>query len=169
MAPAEPSDLYNLSKLAAEAACLGAAREKVRVARLSNVFGADVDSCNFLSSIIRDALRKGTVHLETSLESEKDYIWVGDVVCALEAIAVHGVEPIYNVASGSNTPHRRVCALLERATGCAVTVARGAPTIRFPTIDTTRIQNLCRFTPAPLDTKLAEIVAAFERASPALV
>src|ERR1039457_2553989 len=36
--PCEPSDLYNLSKLTGEAACLAFKKKNVRIARLSNVY-----------------------------------------------------------------------------------------------------------------------------------
>ena len=53
--PAHTEDLYNISKAAGEAlvAALGA---KGKIARLSNVYGRDFGSSNFLPSIIRDAV-----------------------------------------------------------------------------------------------------------------
>ena len=72
--PANPSDLYNISKLAGESLCLTLERPNVRVARLSNVYSPDLHSENFLTSVITDAVRKRHVRLRTSRDSEKDYV-----------------------------------------------------------------------------------------------
>ncbi|MCB5173556.1 SDR family oxidoreductase [Microvirga sp. SM9] len=146
---ADPSDLYNLSKLTGEAACLALGRDHVRVARLSNVYGSDFSSENFLSSIIQDAFRTGRILLRTAPDSEKDYIWIEDVAYALEQIALKGSEQIYNVASGENTRHGAITQVLSSVTGCDVVVQEGAPIQRFPTIDTTRLSRLvsCEFRP----------------------
>lgn len=157
----DPSDLYNLSKLMGEASCLALGRDHVRVARLSNVFGPDFASENFLTSIIRDAVQTGRVLLRTAPESEKDYIWIEDVTCALEQIALRGREQIYNVASGTNTSHGEIMQVLSNVTGCDVVVQDGAPIHRFPTIDTTRLSRLVSREFRPLLIQLASLAKAF--------
>lgn len=140
--PGNPDHLYNLSKLMGEAACLGSGLANARVARLSNVFGEDLASQNFLASVLREAAETGRVQLRTSLASAKDYVWVGDVVRALEAIAVAGREPITNVAFGGNTTHGEIMEAVRSATGAAVSVAADAPTVGFPEIATARLDRL---------------------------
>ena len=103
--PAVADDLYNISKLMGESMCLSGVRGGVRVARVSNVYGDDVTSENFLTAVTRDAVERGHVELETGLSSSKDYIAVTDVVDLLVSIALRGEQPIYNVASGCNTSH----------------------------------------------------------------
>ncbi|HEX7831024.1 MAG TPA: SDR family oxidoreductase [Thermoanaerobaculia bacterium] len=132
--PDAPDDLYNLSKLMGESIILRTTNG--RIARLSNVDGPDASS-SFLAQIRNDARTRGAVELETSLDSEKDYISIDVVVPLLVAIALRGKQRIYNVASGTNTTTR---ALIE-SLGCSVTVAPNAPTIRFPRIDITRIRE----------------------------
>jgi nucleoside-diphosphate-sugar epimerase len=78
VSPGNPDHLYNISKLMGESACLGSGLANVRVARLSNVFGRDLASENFLTAVLREAATETRVSLRTGLASEKDYVWVGD-------------------------------------------------------------------------------------------
>ena len=79
--PDDPSYTYNLSKALGEALTLNGPHRGL-VIRLSNVFGVDPGSLNFLPSVIEDALR-GEAVLRTSLESSKDYVAVEDAVDAV--------------------------------------------------------------------------------------
>lgn len=142
IAPADPSDLYNVSKLAGEALCLSCGLENVRVARLSNVFGGDIASENFLTSILRDAIRHGHIELGTSLDSAKDYVSVWDVVRTLDAISIGATQKIYNVASGRNTSHRALIEKIAAITGSKVSVRAQAPLQSFPDIDVARMTTL---------------------------
>jgi len=139
--PNDPSDLYNLSKLTGEAACLAQPNPAVRIARLSNVFGHDPQSDNFLNAVLREAARDGRVVMRTGPGSAKDFIAVEAVCSALAAIAVRGTERLYNVAAGRNTTNAELAAALA-AHGTPVTYAPGAPTTDFPVIDIARLRGL---------------------------
>src|SRR5262249_18296898 len=133
--------------------------------RLSNVFGEDLASQNFLTSVLSDAVTKKAVHLRTSLASEKDYVWIGDVERALEAIAREGIEPITNVASGRNTTHGEIMEAIKAATGVEVSVEANAPTVRFPAISTQRLDRLIGPKRLALSEHIRDLVAAFHRRS----
>jgi nucleoside-diphosphate-sugar epimerase len=136
--PADPDDLYNATKIAGEALCLAQPAATVRVARLSNVYGPGMGSDSFLAAVLCESLT-GRLRLATSLDSEKDYVAVEDVVRALERIALRGRHRLYNVAAGVNVSHRGVVERLVGLTGCKISVAHAAPRIAFPVIDTRRI------------------------------
>jgi len=140
--PNNPEDLYNLSKLMGEAACLAQTSPAVRVARLSNVYGHGMGPTNFLGSIVRDAVAQQRVELNTAPESEKDYISVDFVVRALAKIAFDGNERLYNVASGRNTTHREITDALASLTKCTVDSRPQATAVKFSPIDTTRLRAL---------------------------
>jgi nucleoside-diphosphate-sugar epimerase len=140
--PADPSDLYNLSKLMGEAACLAVPRSEVRVARLSNIMGADPGSDNFLTAVAREAVRDGKVVLGGAPASAKDYIAADEAVAAMARIAADGRERVYNIASGRNTTHAEVAAALSAATGCLVETAPGAAASVFPVINVARMAAL---------------------------
>ena len=139
--PNDLSDLYNLSKLTGEAACLANANPAVRIARLSNVFGYDPGSDNFLNAVLREAAGAGRVLMRTAPASAKDFIGVGDVCQALAMIAAGGAERLYNVAAGRNTTNAEIAAALD-ARGIAVAYAPDAPTTGFPLVDVTRLRAL---------------------------
>ncbi|ASY63465.1 dTDP-glucose 4,6-dehydratase [Sinorhizobium sojae CCBAU 05684] len=157
--PADPSDLYNLSKLTGEAICLQSGRPDVRIARLSNVVGIDEASADtFIGALCREA-RTGRITLQTALDSRKDYIWIGDVVDLLARIASEGTQSIYNVASGRNITHAQWVEAICGRTGCSLTVAEHAPAVSFPPISIQRIQREFQFYPADVLGYLPDILA----------
>lgn len=159
--PQDPSDVYNLSKLMGEAACFATARPEVRVVRLSNVYGGDWTSENFLTDIIRAAVDAGEIRLRTSPDSSKDYVAIGDVVGLLPRIALAGQRRLYNVASGTNTSNRGLLEALARLTGCRVTVEEGAPAVSFPPLAIDRVREEFGFAPASVLDSLAGLVAEY--------
>lgn len=156
--PSDPDDLYNSSKLMGEAVVLAAGGQ---VARLSNVYGQDFRSSNFLTSLIGDAVDTGHVTLRTSLESAKDYVHVDQVVSALLDIARKGRQRIYNVASGRSTTHRAIMERLCASTGCTVDVVQDAPCMTFPPITIARLQSEFPFAPVSVLDDVNWLVDAF--------
>ena len=155
MNPHHPSDLYNLSKLMGESMCLISGRSGVRVARLSNVVGADApNSSNFLPSLLRDA-RAGNITLCTDLASAKDYIHIDDVLHLLPRIALQGQQSMYNVASGQQVTHRQWVDHLVAVTGCTVQVLANAPVARCEPVDVARIRAEFDYEPRPVLSTLA--------------
>jgi len=160
--PSEADDVYAISKCMGESVALTIARD-CRVARLSNVYGPDVKSDNFLSSITRDAVRDKHVLLHSTLDSAKDYIGVDEVCELLIRIALSGRERVYNVASGISTTHREIANEIARLTGATFDVAADAAVVRDAPIDVRRVQGELDFAAAPLTQRLGEVVAAFQQ------
>ncbi len=145
--PSEPLDLYNLSKLTGECLCKASKRSNIKVARISNVIGFDIDSKNFLILMIKEAL-SGTIKLQSALCSSKDYILLEDVISLLPKIALGGKFWLYNVASGINISNAQVTDALIKLTGCKLILEKGAPTYKFPQIDVSRIKKEFNFNPS---------------------
>ena len=138
VAPQDPSDLYNLSKLMGEALCLCSGRQGVKVARLSNVLGIGMGADNFVGGLLKEA-RGGRIRLRSHVDSVKDYVLVDDAVRVLARIACEGRERIYNVASGAQIAHGEWLSLLQRETNCVLETDPHAPLQNFPPIDTGRL------------------------------
>ena len=159
--PSNPSDLYNLSKLIAESLCFAMDRPTVRVARLSNVYGPDFSSENFLASVIRDALQEATVTLQTDPASEKDYVHIDDVARALELIALQGCHRLYNVCAGKNVTSGKIVEALHRLTGCATECLPDAPLVRSPRLSNARLRQDFNFSPRLVLGELPTLVEQF--------
>jgi nucleoside-diphosphate-sugar epimerase len=159
--PVNSGDVYNASKIMGETLCLSTGRSNAKVVRLSNVVGCNYSSDDFLPSIVREAIERGRVMFNTTLDSEKDYIAVEDVVKLLPQIAISGRHRVYNLASGRNTTNRALANLLSEKTGCSIEVAANARTVGFPLIATSRVQHEFPFAPRPLAESLDEILNGY--------
>jgi len=159
----ELDDVYNISKAMGESMVLNTARNG-KVVRLSNVYGGDVESRNFLTAVIREAVTQGRILLRTSPESAKDYISIAEVCDLIFQIATEGSERIYNIASGRPTSHADIVGSLQRVTGCSMDVAPGAPLINGMPIDVARVRNEFGFEAERLIDHLPEIVDQFRAA-----
>ena len=162
--PLNTGDLYNISKAMGESLALSSGK-KVRIARISNVYGGDFTSGNFLSSIIRDAVTTNKVTLQTSFDSEKDYISVESVADLLIKIATAGSETIYNLASGTNTSNFALTERIRSLTGCEVVVASGASKIIYPHINIERIRREFHFKPMSVVDDMNRLVRSHKKAN----
>lgn len=161
--PGRADDLYNISKIMGESLCLSSRRSGTKVVRLSNVYGRDFLSQNFLTSVIKDAVEKKRVLLRTSMASEKDYINIEDVIRLLPRIALLGRQQIYNLASGVNTTNAELMNIIEGVTGCSVEVEADAPVISFPRISIDRITEEFEFSPSLIQASLADLVGDYQK------
>lgn len=146
--------LYDSSKFLGEALCLSQPSNKVRVARLSNVYGLGQSQQTFLASVIDELLTSGQATIKESPTSAKDYISISEVVFLLEQIALCGNSRVYNVASGNNISHAVLAEKLSLLTGLSVNFAEDSPTRNFPHIDISRIANEFEFRSISLLTQL---------------
>jgi nucleoside-diphosphate-sugar epimerase len=160
--PADFGDLYNISKLMGES-LVNTLGDAGCVVRLSNVYGPDLDSNNFLAHILRDALAKKVITLESSMDSEKDYINVENVVDLLLEIAEKGSRKVYNIASGMNISNQALVEKIISLTGCSLVIKPDAKTVRFPPISIDSIQLEFNYKPSNLLTDMEELVRLYKR------
>jgi nucleoside-diphosphate-sugar epimerase len=159
--PQREDELYNISKLAGESLALSSGLP-ARVVRIANVYGSDDTSGNFLASIIREAITTGSVTIESSPESAKDYVALEDVVQQIEQITLGGKHRLYNLASGENVTHRALAHALSKATGAAIEFAQNAPSVIHPRISKDRIVAEFHVRPRRLLDELPKLVAALK-------
>lgn len=161
--PLLPDDLYNVSKIMGESVCLTSDRPNVKVVRLANVYGKDFSSANFLFSVIRNAVDTCHVVLQTTMNSEKDYVSIEDVIELLPDIARFGRYQLYNVASGVNTTNGALMNAIQQATGCTVEVKDEAETVTFPTISIKRAQDEFDFSPKLVLDSLGDLITQYRQ------
>jgi nucleoside-diphosphate-sugar epimerase len=155
--PTDVDDIYTLSKLLGEALIFRLAGDRGRVCRLSNVYGGNDRSSNFLTSVIAEARAHRNVRITQAPESEKDYVHVEDACRAIGAVAMRGTEPIYNVAAGRNTSHQEIADQLKRD-GVAVEFGLG-PIFSFQPINVQRLRNLINWNPRSLVNDLPGLLS----------
>lgn len=134
--PGDPSYLYNLSKLTGESLCHASGKPGVRVVRLSNVVGTNMDPAtgNFIAALLNDA-HNGHIFLRSDLESSKDYIHIDDVVRNLFLIALKGTSHTYNLASGENITHKNWIDWMQKFFNFNFSIESNAPRQFFSLIE----------------------------------
>lgn len=145
-----PDALYDLSKMLGESLCLSITNPKVRVARLSNVFGIGQSKHTFLGSILSSIKSEHRVEINEAPESCKDYVWVEDVVAVLVQVALSGLYRIYNVASGECTTHAVLAKKMAEVLRCEITFNPYCNARIFPRIDVSRVKSEFAFSPVSL-------------------
>ncbi len=158
--PLVPTDNFNISKLMGESIALRSGR-KVSCVRVSNVYGPDFNSDNFLTSVLRDAVTQGKVTLQTKLASAKDYVSIDDVVDGLLTIARKGEQPIYNLGGGRQTTHQELGDEIAHLTGATFDVVENAYDMSFPPISIARMQQEFSYSPAYVLDDLEKLVQMF--------
>jgi nucleoside-diphosphate-sugar epimerase len=160
--PSRSEDLYDISKIMGESLTFSC-RQNTRVVRLSNVYGKDFGSENFLPAIIRESVMKQNLEIGIAAESAKDYVSIDDVVETLIKIAETGKRTIYNLASGANTSNRELAKIIGGLTGCTITFDPAAAKTTFPAIDIDRVRSEFGFHPRNVLDELPELVASYKR------
>jgi nucleoside-diphosphate-sugar epimerase len=134
----------------------------VKIVRLSNVYGPDFTSQNFLSSIIRDALLRSEVTVHSSPDSEKDYISIDDAVEGILRIALEGNHRLYNLASGTNVSNRQLIEKIRESTNCQITFGPNASKRNSPIIGIDRMRSEFDFQPSSVLQDLAKVIDAYK-------
>jgi nucleoside-diphosphate-sugar epimerase len=155
---ADPSDLYNISKLMGESLCLNSGLDRVKIARLSNIIGPNEGARDtFLGALCREA-KQGRILVQTDPASQKDYLWIEDAANYLAAMTTGDESGVFNVARGVQTSHQEWADAIARASGVAVSYLPSAPPGGFPAIDTRHlVQNYGPPDIDPLD-RITEIL-----------
>ncbi len=161
VSPINPSHFYNLSKLMGESLCINSAKN-VKIIRLSNVYGNEMNSNNFLCSVLSEAAKTGKVNFQTSPESSKDFISITDVVNLVPKIAVNGSHSIYNLASGKNTSNKTIANILSKE-GVGVSFSKDAVDWSFPEIKVDRIKNEFPYNYEDLAINLANLYKKYHQ------
>lgn len=161
--PCNASDLYNLSKLMGESLCLHCGRPNMKIARLSNIVGVCNEPTNFLTQLLEEGYRNGSILLRTALSSKKDYLSMDDAVELLTKIAFSTSSGIFNVASGENTENGEIARCIERECGFRIEVMPAAPVWEFSRIDLTKIKAEFGFNPTAFSVYFPKFLNAYQK------
>jgi nucleoside-diphosphate-sugar epimerase len=154
--------LYNISKIMGESLSLASGR-RVHAVRLSNVYGEDFTSRNFLSTIISEAISNGRVTVHNAPEAAKDYVSIRDVVDTLLKIAAGAKHNIYNLASGRNVSNRALLQKISQLTGCQIAFDPTTARISYPSINIDRIRSEFEFRPRYILDDLGGLINSYRK------
>ncbi len=140
-------DLYNISKLAGEALCHHGGRHNVKIVRLSNIVGYRKDSDLFIAQLLNDVLKNKKLILNSSLHSEKDYLFIDDAVGMIISLAISTTTGCFNVASGSNISNQTIIEYLKNNFDFQFAIADEAPLFKFMPIDINKIKSVFAYEP----------------------
>ena len=133
--PLMADDIYNISKLLGESLVKRYCPKNSLVLRVSNILGPMEEKRDtFIGQILR-AIEKGTLTLGTTLDSEKDYLWISS---AMQQIYEHGFSErigVMNIASGENISNERWILEFEKRFQFCWSVSDVARRTIFPKIE----------------------------------
>ena len=155
-----PDELYTLTKLTGERLCLSSGR-KVRIVRLSNVYGNDYSSENFINNIINKIKENAYVDFFTTLSSAKDYISIDSLTDILIDISTKGKDHIYNVASGENISNADIIEMLKLYFNFKFSIDGRASEIIFPKINIEKIKKEFGFLGSDKKTNLLKLIKIY--------
>ncbi len=153
----DPDELYTLTKLTGERLCLSSGHN-AKVVRLSNVYGDDYSSENFIIDIIKRIKTEKFIRFFTTPASAKDYISIDPLCDLLISIAVKGKEKIYNVASGENVSNADIIGILKEHYKFGYDFDDNAREIVFPLINIDRIKNEFGFISKTNKKNISELI-----------
>tara|TARA_B100000925_G_scaffold290747_1_gene276700 strand:- start:62 stop:865 length:804 start_codon:yes stop_codon:yes gene_type:complete len=134
-------DIYNASKLAGEALCIGSKIPNVKISRICHVVDPyDKRRENFLSDICGQA-KNGEIKLNSSLKTKKNYILIDDLAFLLKVIGPYGTKNFYNIGSNNIISNTEIVKKLLKITNCKFALKKNAKTVQEKKID---ISNLIK-------------------------
>ena len=133
-------------KLAAESLCLQLDNPKIRIIRLSNLYGNYFGKQIYLMPTILRNIKNGKkIVLTINANSTKNYLHVNDAINISIKIALGGKYRIYNVASKSKVNIKKIFEIIKKFKKINVKFLGQKKVIHEPKIDIRRIKNEFNF------------------------
>ena len=155
---------FNSLKLSAESLCLSLPNKKVRVVRISNLFGDNFSNQIYLlPTLIRNAINDKKINIFISKKSSKDFLYINEAFEVLLKIIKRGKYRLYNVASGKNIELSRISQKIKKITNCKINYKNQHKLVCEPIIDISRIRKEFNFKPKKdLIVSLSEIIINYK-------
>jgi len=101
--------------------------------------------------------------LHSTLDSEKDYVYIDDLIELIPKIILSNKFSLYNIASGYNTTSKKIIDEIIRLTDCKIEIAPDAKKFSSSQIDITRIKNEFNFVPTNIIEKIENVVKFYQK------
>ena len=137
---------FNSLKLTAESLCLSLSNKKIKVVRISNLFGDNfTNQIYLLPTLIRNSIKNKKINILINKKSSKDFIHIYEAFEVLLKIIKKGKYRLYNIASGKNIELFKISQKIKKITNCKVDYKNQNKLIKEPIIDISRIKKEFNF------------------------
>ncbi|WP_099340012.1 NAD-dependent epimerase/dehydratase family protein [Candidatus Fonsibacter ubiquis] len=141
------NDYYNIKKICAESYLLSS-KKKIKIIRLTNLYGENYYAPIVLPTFIRSAIKKGEILISINKNSLKDYLSIDDAINIILKIIQSGKENIYNVASGKRISLISIANEIKKITNCKIIFANQGEKINEKLINISKIKKEFNFKPS---------------------
>ncbi len=156
----EEGILFKALKLSAESLCLQIKNQKVKVIRLSNLFGENFKNHKYLlPTLIRNSIFQKKIEITIHKKSKKNYLHVQDAIkIILSIIKKNGKKRIYNVGSSNSITVGKIAKLIKKYTKCKIIFKKNANIKNEPIININSIKKEFNFYPKRLFENEIEMI-----------
>ena len=146
--PNNDTYLFNLMKLSSENICLSKKNKKIKVVRLSNLYGKNFgNQIYLLPTLLRNSKNKKRIDISIHKNSKKNYLNVMDAISIIFKIINKSKHRIYNVASNKLYTLDFIAKNIQRRTKCKIIYKNQKIKHNEPKIDIKRIRREFNFAP----------------------
>ena len=163
--PNSKNYFFNSLRLTAENFCLSQNNRKIKVVRISNLYGDYFKSQKyFLPNLIRNSIEKKLISITINKNSKKNYLNVQDAVEVLIKIINKGKYRLYNIASDKRYSLDFISKTIQKITKCKIKYYNQKIKYDEPLININRVKKEFKFKPKnDFKNKLQQIVKEFKK------
>ncbi len=137
---------FNSLRLTAENFCLSQNNKRIRVVRISNLYGNFFGKQKyFLPNLIRNSIKKKSINLTINKNSKKNYLNVVDAIEIILKIIKKGKYRLYNIASNKRYSLDFISQIIQKHTKCKIKYINQKTIYNEPLIDINRIKKEFNF------------------------
>ena len=157
-------DIYFKSlKLAAENLCLQIKNPKIKVARISNIYGYNFKNQKYLlPTLIRNAKQNKKIIISINKNTKKNYLHVNDAIDVLLKIIKKGKKRLYNIASDKMISLSEIIQLIKKDNKLKITFTKKSKNKSEAKININRIKKEFNFIPKfSFQNEIGKIIREF--------
>ena len=144
--PNDKDYFFNSLRLTAENFCLSQNNKRIRVVRVSNLYGNFFEKQKyFLPNLIRNSIKKKSINLTINKNSKKNYLNVVDAIEIILKIIKRGKYRLYNIASNKRYSLDFISQIIQKHTNCKIKYINQKTIYNEPLININRIKKEFNF------------------------
>ena len=137
---------FNSIRLAAENFCLSQNNKRIKVVRISNLYGNFFEEQKyFLPNLIRNSIKKKSINLIINKNSKKNYLDVVDAIEIILKIIKTSKYRLYNIASNKRYSLNFISQVIQKHTKCRINYINQKKIYNEPIININRIKKEFNF------------------------